>query len=278
MANTAAPLLRLSTAKRLEDAVHGLTSFLGALPPQHSQRPVDVHLLVADGKRSTATTFISALYNASVSVDVRSNIDIVPFVPIALRSSSSATIPSSGTDGVVPPPTTEGLQLLHPEQNMTEEMGFSPQFSYVALGGTFDRLHAGHKLLLTVSLLHTRQKLRVGVASAQLLAKKKFAELLQPGDVRTARVLAFVSKIRPDLTFEVAEINDTAGGTDTIPGVEALVVSPETRGAVAVINAARERNGLRPVSEVLIDFVGPGGAEAGVSSSLLRSLDHGKSS
>ena len=244
--------LRLTTGHHLQESVAHLTQFLSALSPRAlAAAPIDVHLLVADGTRNTALTFIAALYNASILHDIRTNIDIIPFAPV---------------DAGAP-------VLFNPDNNMASDHGFAPMYDYVALGGTFDHLHAGHKLLLTSSLLHTQRKLRVGVASAQLLAKKKFSEFLQPGLLRTERVRNFVTKIRPDLEYEILEISDVAGGTDTIAEVQALVVSPETRGAVGVINAARAANSLKPLCEVLIDFVGPDGAEAGVSSSLLRSLE-----
>ena len=48
----------------------------------------------------------------------------------------------------------------------------------VALGGTFDHLHNGHKLLLTQALLCSDQKIVCGVTTDALLKKKAYAEFL----------------------------------------------------------------------------------------------------
>lgn len=45
-------------------------------------------------------------------------------------------------------------------------------YDNVVLGGTFDRLHAGHKILLTEALLRCRKKLTVGVTDTCMLQSK----------------------------------------------------------------------------------------------------------
>ena len=54
-------------------------------------------------------------------------------------------------------------------------------YQSVVLGGTFDRIHAGHKILLTASLLRCRNKITVGITDGDNLMKKKvLRELIQP--------------------------------------------------------------------------------------------------
>lgn len=43
----------------------------------------------------------------------------------------------------------------------------------VVLGGTFDRLHVGHKLLLTAAVIRARQRLVVGVTDTNMLQCEK---------------------------------------------------------------------------------------------------------
>lgn len=58
-------------------------------------------------------------------------------------------------------------------------------YSDVALGGTFDHIHNGHRLLLTQSAALARQRVVVGVSSGPLLANKVLSELIKPTEVST---------------------------------------------------------------------------------------------
>lgn len=149
--------------------------------------------------------------------------------------------------------------------------GFTPCYKYVAVGGTFDHFHSGHKVLLSTAALYTLEKLRVGVTDAALLTRKKFAESLQPMEWRMDYVAQFLKKVRPDLDFELTVISEMSGGTDKIGAIEALVVSPETASALPTINAMRAANGgLPPMVGIPIPQVqSPDGGV--ISSTVLRS-------
>jgi cytidyltransferase-like protein len=43
------------------------------------------------------------------------------------------------------------------------------------MGGTFDHMHLGHKLLLTQACLLTKDTLHVGITGDALLAKKAYS-------------------------------------------------------------------------------------------------------
>jgi len=47
-------------------------------------------------------------------------------------------------------------------------------YENVVLGGTFDRLHAGHKILLSEAVLRCTRKLTVGVADTSMLKCKTY--------------------------------------------------------------------------------------------------------
>lgn len=49
----------------------------------------------------------------------------------------------------------------------------------VALGGTFDHLHAGHKILLTMACWLARRRVIVGITDDVLLGSKQYKDLLQ---------------------------------------------------------------------------------------------------
>ena len=56
--------------------------------------------------------------------------------------------------------------LSHPVPNSSE---IPPSFPVVALGGTFDHLHSGHKILLSMAAWIATEKAIVGVTGAHML-------------------------------------------------------------------------------------------------------------
>lgn len=235
-------MLRLSCSQCLEECATVLKNFLPQFSPQH---PVVVQLQVEErgifAPRSDVVARLEHIYNVASAVDLRTNLTVVPV-------SESRDLLSASSIG----------------------KNWDQCFGYVAVGGTFDRLHVGHKLLLTVCVLHTLKRLRVGVADDFLLGNKRHADLLQKLDVRCTNVEKFLRQLRGDLELEIEPINEFSGGTNRIPGVEALVASPETLPSIPRINQARAENSLPPLVPIPISFVGGNNI---VSSTKLRALE-----
>jgi hypothetical protein len=76
-------------------------------------------------------------------------------------------------------------------------------YDHVALGGTFDLMHTGHRLLLTESLLLSRRRLLVGVADGHLLESKILPELIAPVGERVEGVRAFLEDVKCDIQHQV---------------------------------------------------------------------------
>jgi phosphopantetheine adenylyltransferase len=118
----------------------------------------------------------------------------------------------------------------------------------VIVGGTFDHLHVGHKLLLTMTAfaLDTprpedsadERMITVGMTAADLLVKKKYAEALQPWHARTRRAHAFLRGIlRPDLdgTEEDAEQVEEVHAPGPNGHAVRVRMAPREGGAPAVM-------------------------------------------
>ncbi|KAG8341690.1 hypothetical protein ERJ75_001829800 [Trypanosoma vivax] len=245
------PLL-LSTSATPSSNATALVSHLVSLSNgENMDGPHDslhAHLLVEDGRRDTLLSHLAALYSAASRHHLETSLTVVP---LALEGSGPLPSPVSamtGAEDTALPLITSAL--------MTPGRGFYPLYNYVALGGTFDRLHGGHKLLLTTAMLYAKCGIRVGVTTAPLLVSKAHATLIEPFEVRCAAVTGFVKLLRPDLELKVVGICDRAGGADRDETLEALVVSTETAGALVDINSVREAAGLKPLECVTIPFVG----------------------
>jgi len=128
-------------------------------------------------------------------------------------------------------------------------------FPTVVLGGTFDRLHAGHKLLLSAAALLSSKKVIVGVAGQQLLRKKKAALLIEPVALRSTVVSLFLQSIKPSLQIDVRAILDPVGTAGTEPDIDCIVVSAETAAGGHYCNRVRAENGLEPMKVVVAPLV-----------------------
>ncbi|KAL6763733.1 hypothetical protein V8C86DRAFT_3085181 [Haematococcus lacustris] len=69
----------------------------------------------------------------------------------------------------------------------------------VAAGGTFDRLHCGHELLLSSLALVATEKVFIGITAEQLLLNKQHRELLQPYAERERAAVEYMRAVRPGL-------------------------------------------------------------------------------
>lgn len=153
-------------------------------------------------------------------------------------------------------------------------------YSRGALGGTFDRLHNAHKVLLSVACILAQEQLVVGVADKDLLKSKLLPELLQPYAERVEHLSEFLVDIKPSLTFDIIPLLDPYGPAGSDPSLEFLVVSEETyRGGMAV-NRFRLENGLEELAlyqiQLLKDLSHKENEEDKVSSSSFRQRMLGK--
>lgn len=132
--------------------------------------------------------------------------------------------------------------------NCTSSIFAKSPFDVVVLGGTFDHLHSGHKMLLSTAAMISKRRLICGLSYGQsMLSKKKYYQLIQPWNVRAQSVKSFISKFSPLLSLEIVHLYDAYGPTLTDSKIQAIVVSKETRSEADKINTLRISNGLNPL-------------------------------
>ncbi|KAH3674686.1 hypothetical protein WICMUC_003102 [Wickerhamomyces mucosus] len=141
---------------------------------------------------------------------------------------------------------------LHLDEDESEESSHQ----VVAVGGTFDHFHDGHKILLTAAAFVSSTTVIVGVTDQELLASKKYQEFLQSYDYRVNRMVRFLKHIKPSLEVKPHAIRDVCGPTGYIENIDALIVSRETIKGGYYVNKTRKEKGFHELVLHVINVVG----------------------
>ncbi|GAV07197.1 hypothetical protein RvY_17068 [Ramazzottius varieornatus] len=121
-------------------------------------------------------------------------------------------------------------------------------YKKVVIGGTFDHLHAGHKLLLSNAILRCSQCLTIGVTRQEMLEKKRLADLIQPLAVRQERLRGFCQEVNPFIDYNIVPISDPFGPSTVDADLVAIVASEETLDGARAVNVERARKGLKELA------------------------------
>lgn len=196
-------------------------------------------------------------------------------------------------------PSLRDTTLIRPQETVSRAHHKS-----VAVGGTFDHLHIGHKLLLSLTVFilsptgpsesKRKRSITVGITGDKLLENKKFREHLQDWYQRQAAVQAFLSALlvldapiqqtssdnregegeqqraitaswASGLTINYVEIFDPFGPTITDETITALVLSEETRAGGKAVNEKRAEKGWPALDIFEVDVLDMSDKNAGTS-------------
>ncbi|KDR23193.1 bifunctional coenzyme A synthase [Zootermopsis nevadensis] len=159
--------------------------------------------------------------------------------------------------------TCHVVTLNHPPHGNNVVSGMAESFSIdgilpnkefkmyenVVVGGTFDRLHTGHKILLSEAVLRCTRKLTVGVTDTSMLKYKLLWELIEPCSDRMCLLEDFLQDIDPGLQYDIVPIYDPLGPTREDPNFQMIVVSTETYKGGLKVNECRCQNNL-PILDI----------------------------
>lgn len=124
----------------------------------------------------------------------------------------------------------------------------------IVLGGTFDRLHAGHKRLLTESFARA-QKVGIGLAVDALVAKSPSKGLgVTPFEEREALLKTWLRRSYPGSRWYVLALDHPEGKIHE-PEIPALAVSEETFPAAVQANKWRAAHHMDPLTLVVVGRV-----------------------
>jgi pantetheine-phosphate adenylyltransferase len=128
------------------------------------------------------------------------------------------------------------------------------QYSKVAVGGTFDQLHRGHRALLGRAF-EVGEKVVIGLTSDSFVAEMDKPHKTATFDERRRELEAFLAEQGFIDRAEIVPLKDPVGLTITCKGLEAIVVSHETSKTAEAINKKRQSIGFAPLQIVRVDMV-----------------------
>ena len=124
----------------------------------------------------------------------------------------------------------------------------SKKYLKVAVGGTFDKFHDGHKKLLSTAF-QIGDRVEIGVTS------DTFGGLKGDIDSCEERMKNLKYFFSDKSNFTIVPLEDPYGTTIYDGDFEAIVVSEETEPTAVEINDIRISKGMRPLDIVVVSFV-----------------------
>jgi pantetheine-phosphate adenylyltransferase len=127
-------------------------------------------------------------------------------------------------------------------------------YRIVAMGGTFDALHRGHRKLLRQAFAVGR-KVMIGITSDEFARSLHKPHKLDPYAKRKRDLERLLATWGVLPRARIVPLHDRFGPTVEVSGIDALVVSRRTIKTAYEINAKRRINGLKPLAIDPIDLI-----------------------
>jgi pantetheine-phosphate adenylyltransferase len=143
------------------------------------------------------------------------------------------------------------------------------KYAKVAVGGTFDELHRGHKALLDKAF-EIGDKVVIGLSSDEFVSKMGKPHETASYNERRMELESYLKELGWFERAEIVPLNDPFGLTISGKGLEALVVSKETQKKAEEINEKRQRADLPPLKIIAVNMV-PAENSAPISTTRIRS-------
>lgn len=133
------------------------------------------------------------------------------------------------------------------------------KFSIVGLGGTFDHLHIGHRLMLTLAVLLGRDKIIIGITEEEMLEGKEFMDRIESYEERKQKVMSYMCSLKNDLAsdvlVEIEPLKDRYGPTILLEKMDCIIITPETIDGALEINRIRSSKGFNPLQIFKVDLI-----------------------
>lgn len=121
---------------------------------------------------------------------------------------------------------------------------------HVALGGTFEIIHKGHRTLLAKAF-EIGDRVLIGLTSDRL-ANSSRSRKVRPYHEREEALRTHVDRTHPGSDYTIKMIDDRFGPAIHLEDLDVLVVSVNTHPTGIELNHLRKEKGLRPLDLVAI--------------------------
>jgi len=128
------------------------------------------------------------------------------------------------------------------------------KFKAVAVGGTFDEFHKGHRALLQKAF-EVGEQVYIGLCSDDFARKLRKSHRIATYDERLGNLEHFLKRMNVLDRAKIIPLNDPYGVTLSRGCIEAIVVSRETEPRTYDINEKRKVKGLPPLNVIVIEMV-----------------------
>ncbi len=123
----------------------------------------------------------------------------------------------------------------------------------MALGGTFDYIHKGHRALF-LKAFESAENVLIGVTTDEFAARLK-KKVDHDYKARVERLRDHLDKSFDERDFQIVPLDNYFGVEIYADAVEAVIVSPETVSRVQEFNQKRKHLGFKPLRQVVVDTV-----------------------
>lgn len=144
----------------------------------------------------------------------------------------------------------------HGEYDSFNEIKYPTGNKHVALGGTFDPVHDGHKQMFQRAF--EIGDVAIGLTSDSLASQTRHTErYVKPFTERKKALKEKLDRLSSMYgnEYTIKELNDPFGVVGTSTDITHLIVSPETFSRGEAVNEKRLENGLNPLSIEIVDPV-----------------------
>lgn len=122
----------------------------------------------------------------------------------------------------------------------------------VAMGGTFDIIHDGHKALLGAAFALGAERVLIGLTTDRFARESR--DVVNPYALRERNLTRWLVS-RDWKGYAVEPIDDAFGPADELPDLDVLVVSADRAPVGKALNEVRATKGLRPLEVQAVPMV-----------------------
>jgi len=125
---------------------------------------------------------------------------------------------------------------------------------HIIIGGTFDRLHLGHKKIIDVAFKKGKL-VTIGIAERFLFKNKLLSQTIEDYQTRKKNIISYLKKNNWQTRVKFIPIINFYGTTLTDKTIDSIIVSKATKKNAQLINQARKKINFLELKIIVIEDV-----------------------